>query len=251
MNVSNLYRNGRNVLHSFRHKILRTQIRTAPKLKASYIADEVSVSKFHQDVIQQCFAKEDAGSVAELMADLELGGCAIIVVKEGNEILGGLIVFHYWSTGKKIMVVSWLCVDEKHRSRNIGSLLIEEAMSYAKANGALILLAEVKNPDFYPESHPAYGNPLRRARFYSRFDCKRLEVPCYIPAFNEEQEPVHGLMLTLFPLSEEQAALTEFYLPELAEFVDDLIGQDMDKESRDFVAACEGIVSLTPFRTLF
>lgn len=220
-------------------------------LTVSYRTDIASVSKFHRNIIEQCFPEDDTGTVAELMADVEAEDCAILLVEEGKNILGGVVVEHYWSTGRKVMLVVWLGVDENHRGRNIGTLLIEEAMSYARVNGASVLLAQVKNPDMSAEVASAYGDPLRRVQFYSRFGCKRMEVPCYIPAFTEDQEPVVGTMLTLFPLSAEQDDATEICLPELAVFVDEYVGQDAGKESRDFVEACKGTVALTSFRTLF
>lgn len=246
MNVKSLYKTGENVCRSFQRSVFRSK-----QLKTSYVNDEASVSEFHQKIIQQCFDSGDAGTIEELMADVVAGDCAIIVVREGKRILGGVVVEHYWSTSKKIMLIAWLAVDENQRGRNIGTLLVEEARSYARANGALILLGQVKNPDLFEEVIPAYGDPLKRAKFYSRFDCKRMEVPCYVPAFYDHQEPIYGVMLTLFPLSAEQALMTEIYVPELALFVDELVGQDMGKESRTFVEACEDTVALTPFRELY
>lgn len=237
------------VLHTFQCAFLGKTEQTG--IKMSYATNENTVSKFQQDIVEQCFPQEDAGTLEELMADVEADDCAVIVAKENNEILGGVVVSHYWSTGKKVMLISWLAVHENHRGRNVGTLLIEEAMSYARKNGALILLGQVENPDIFKESRSAYGNPTKRVKFYSRFDCQRLEVPCYIPAFYDHQEPVVGIMLTLFPLSEEQKMATELYLPELSVFVEELVGYDTGQESLDFVAACKESVSLSSFRDLY
>lgn len=237
------------VLRTFQRALLGEPEETG--ITIVYVKDEASVSRLHQNTIEQCFPKGDTGTVEELMDDVEAGDCAVIVAKEDNEILGGVVVSHYWSTEKKVMLISWLAVHENHRGRNIGTLLIEEAMSYARDNGALILLGQVENPDIFEESHPAYGNPAKRVKFYSRFDCQRLEVPCYVPAFYDYQEPIVGVMLILFPLSEEQRVMKEVFLPELPDFVEELVGWDINQKSLDFVDACKEKVSLTPFRELY
>jgi GNAT superfamily N-acetyltransferase len=239
-------------LRTFQRTFLgHTKVEKEPGVKTTYTTDEALLHRFHEEIIQQCFDKDDSGPVEELVDEVLAGEGVVLLTTEGTEILGGVVISHYWSTGKKIMLVSWLGVDEKHRSRNIGSLLIEEALSYARANGALVLLGEVEDPNWFKETESAHGDPAKRVKFYSRFDCKKMEVPCYIPAFYDHQEPIFGVMLSLFPLSEEQKTATEMFLPELPVFVEELMGQDTDQESLDFVEACRGPVALTPFRTLF
>jgi GNAT superfamily N-acetyltransferase len=220
-------------------------------LTVSYKTDKASVHKFHREVIGKCFPEDDRGSAKDILAEAKAGNCAVLLVEEGRKILGGAVVNHYWSTGKKIMLLTWLAVQESQRGRNVGTLLVEEAVAYAKANEASLLLGQVKDPSMFEEEISAYGNPKKRAHFYTRFNCKRLEVPCYVPAFEAHQEPLRGIMLTMFPLSQEQEIATEVNLPELPVFVEELLGYETDPESLSFVEACKGIVALTPFRELF
>jgi GNAT superfamily N-acetyltransferase len=227
------------------------QFLSPSRLTVSYKTDNASIRRFHREIIGKCFPVDERGSAKGILADVKAGNCAVFLVEEGRKILGGVVVNHYWSTGKKIMLLTWLAVQESQRGRNVGTLLVEEAVAYAKANEAALLLGQIEDPSMFEEEISAYGNPKKRVQFYTRFGCKRLEVPCYVPAFEVHQEPVRGIMLTMFPLSQEQEIATEISLPELPVFVEELLGYETDPESLSFVEACKGTVALTPFGELF
>jgi GNAT superfamily N-acetyltransferase len=206
--------------------------------------------KFHREILMKSFPEGDLDTSAELVAGVMLNDYAVILVQEGREILGGIVIEHSWSTEKSVMLIAWLAVNESHRNKNIGTILVEEALLYAKANGARILLGEVEDPKVFVEESSGRGNPAKRVKFYSRFDCQRLEVPYVIPARYDEDEPVFGVMLTLFPLSEEQKTAAEISSPDLAIFAEEFMGTDTE-EGINLLEACEGVVALTPYKKLF
>lgn len=205
--------------------------------------------KFHREVLQECFESDDLDTVRDFVLYTRFGDYTVIIVEENNEILGGVVLEHSWSTEKKIMLIAWIAVKEQHRGRNIGSLLVEEAKTFARNNGALILLGEVAHPDVFSEENPAHGDPHKRVQFYSRFGCQRLEVPYVIPSL-ETTEERFGIMLTLFPLSLEQETATELDFPEFSAFMEEFV-ESVTTDTQALVEVCKDVVPLVPYKKLF
>lgn len=218
-------------------------------IEVSFQADSVLLRRFHSEVLKKCFHKHDLDSSRQLIANVRSGDYVVALAREGDEILGGIVIEHSWSMGKKVMLIAWVAVEEKHRGRDIGTLLVNQAISYAKANEALILLGEVENPDEFEEEGSAYGNPVKRVKFYSRFDCQYLSVPYVVPLRNGQNE--FGMMLTLFPLSAEQVSATEMSSPEFALFMEEFVGNDETSASEALIEASKGIVRMVPYKKLF
>jgi hypothetical protein len=147
------------------------------------------------------------------------------------------------------MLIAWIGVLPEHRRRDIGTLLIEEAKRYARTNEALILLGEVENPEYFEEENLAFGNPRKRVKFYSRFNCQRLEVPYFVPALSDSPEHSFGVMLSMFPLNTEQDEATHLNIPELFVFMEEFAGDD-SPEATALLEACKGTVALIPYRSL-
>lgn len=219
------------------------------EIALSYRSDLLSMLRFHRNILQACFHKPDLDSVAEFIAGVKIEDYVLIVAEQNNEIVGGIVVEHSWSMGKKVMLIAWVAVHPDHRGKDVGTLLIEEARRYAITNEALVLLGEVENPEFFEEEKPAFGNPRKRVKFYSRFGCQRLEVPYFVPALSDSPEHSFGVMLSLFPLNEEQAAATHLNMPELFVFMEEFVGSD-SKEGLALVEACKGTVALIPYSSL-
>lgn len=226
----------------------------APGIRVSFQTDKIILRRFHRDVLKKCFHKYDLDSAKQLIANVESGDYVVALVEEVNEagineILGGIVIEHSWSMGKKVMLIAWVAVHEKHRGRDIGTLLVNEAISYAKANEALILLGEVENPEEFEEEGSGFGDPAKRVKFYSRFDCKRLEVPYVVKMYNGYEE--FGMMLTLFPLSEEQSSATEISIPEFALFIEEFVGMDETESSEVLIESAKGTVQMSSYRELY
>lgn len=220
-----------------------------PGIRVASISDKETLKRFHQDVLKTCFHKYDLDSVRQLIANVKSGDYNVFLALEGDEILGGIVVEHSWSMGMDAMLIAWVAVSENHRGRDVGTLLVKQAISYAKANGAEFLLGEVENPDEFVEESPAYGNPAKRVKFYSRFDCQYLSVPYVVPMRNGENE--FGMMLTLFPLSEEQVTATEISSPTFALFIEEFVGNDETEASETLVEAARKPTRMIPYKHLF
>lgn len=206
------------------------------------------LAKVHREVLQSCFEDKYLESENQLVSNVKDGTCAVFSVRENFTILGTVVIEHVWAVGKKVMLISWIGVIPAARGRNVGTLLIEEAVNYAKTNGAVVLLGEVEDPEKFDESDPAYGNPAKRVEFYSRFNCQRMDIPYVVQLEDESEE--FGMMLTMFPLSAEQTSAEFIDVPELSLFIDEFVGVNETAASERLVkASCEP-VGLTPFRSL-
>jgi GNAT superfamily N-acetyltransferase len=250
--VQNIYKTGEALFRQFQRAVLGTPLIEEPVvlgMRVSYQTDKTLVRRFQREVLWGCFHNNDLEPERYFRSKVKSGEYVLILATEGDEILGGVVIEHDWSTGKKIMLIAWVAVNEIHRGRNIGTLLIEEALVYAKTNGALILLGEIENPEKFKEEESAFGNPEKRVKFYSRFGCQRLEVPYVVPVADGTEEM--GMMLTLFPLSEEQATATEISIPEFALFIEELVEDDNTEASLALIEASQGTVQMTPYRKLY
>lgn len=218
-------------------------------MRVSFRSDKASLVRFQREVLKKCFHEYDLEPERYFNSKVRSGDYVVLLVEEGAEILGGIVIEHSWSMGKKIMLIAWVAVNEKHRGRDIGTLLVDEAISYAKANEALVLVGEVENPEKFKAEESAFGDPVKRVKFYSRFDCKRLEVPYVVQVCDGTEEL--GMMLTLFPLSAEQASATEISLPEFALFIEELVEMDETEASDELIRVARGVVHMTSYRDLY
>lgn len=220
-----------------------------PGIRVSSATDKPTLVRFHREILKTCFHKYDLDSARQLVSNVCSGDYNVFLAIEDDDILGGIVIEHSWSMGKKVMLIAWVAVDEKHRGRDIGSLLVNQAISYAKDNEALFLLGEVENPNEFVEEDPAYGNPVKRVKFYSRFDCQYLSVPYVVPLRNGQNE--FGMMLTLFPLSDEQVTATEISSPLFALFVEEFVGNDETEASETLIEAAKRTVRMISYKHLF
>jgi GNAT superfamily N-acetyltransferase len=220
-----------------------------PGIHVFSVNDKDMLMRFHRDVLAKCFHKRDLDSPRRLVANVKTGNYKVFLAIEGDEILGGIVVEHSWSMGMDAMLIAWVAVSENHRGRDVGTLLVKEAIYYAKSNGAEFLLGEVENPQEFEEEDPAYGNPDKRVKFYSRFDCQYLSVPYVVLMSNGQNE--FGMMLTLFPLSEEQVTATEISSPTFALFMEEFVGRDETVASERLIEAAKKPVRMVPYKRLF
>lgn len=219
------------------------------EFQISFHTDKSVMRHFQMGVLKECFHVSELESERWFMSKVKSGDYVVALATEGGEILGGIVIERSWSMKEKVMLIAWLAVSEKHRGRDIGTLLVEQAVAYAKENGALVLLGEVENPEVFEEEEPAYGDPVKRVKFYTRLGCKRLEVPYVVQVRGGLEE--FGMMMTLFPLSEEQRSATELCIPEFSLFMEELVGANETAATEALIAASTGSVRMTDYHELY
>lgn len=93
------------------------------------------------------------------------------------------------------VLLTHLATRESRRGTGIGSRLHRALLARIIADQApSLVLAEVAHPDHH-ESHPRFGDPLARLRFYGRFDARILDVPYFQASLGPGLQPVYGLLL--------------------------------------------------------
>lgn len=96
----------------------------------------------------------------------------------------------------------YLCVDENTRGMGIGSKLYRETVAWLQRLGGLKgMIFEVARLD--SESHPVYGDPVRRVQFYERLGARLILGYDYI----QPPIPPHGpvpLQLMFHPFEKRE-----------------------------------------------
>ena len=109
---------------------------------------------------------------------------SILVARKGDKLLG----FSIFRVLKEASLgyLWYLCVDQATRGQGIGKKLYERTLDSLKnGNDLKGLIFEVERLD--SKSHPVYGDPIRRVRFYERlgarlilgYDYRQPPIPPY------------------------------------------------------------------------
>jgi GNAT superfamily N-acetyltransferase len=107
--------------------------RLSQNLATSFKVNKIAFSKIYLEIIEE---KNTSLFVAELK----------------NEIIGYCLAFHHFAfyANGNVTWIEEIMVDEKHRSKGVGSQLIRETEELAKLQGSkLISLATRRASDFY------------------------------------------------------------------------------------------------------
>ena len=95
---------------------------------------------------------------------------ALLVARDGDALLG-FSVFRYLAEAS-LGYLWYICVDQSTRGQGIGRQLYQRTLDSLGKNGNCLkgLIFEVERLD--SESHPVYGDPIRRVKFYERLGAR-------------------------------------------------------------------------------
>ncbi|QTV79653.1 GNAT family N-acetyltransferase [Microbacterium sp. NIBRBAC000506063] len=121
-----------------------------------------------------------------------------------------------------VVLLQYLVAAPGTRGRGVGSALLSAVLDrWSSDAGVEVLLAEFDRPDVQ-SSHPIYGDPEARLRFYARFGALALDLPYFQPPVSPDAEREHGMLLAVFDadgagerrgrLTPEQSAAVHGYL---------------------------------------
>lgn len=178
---------------------------------------------------ERSFHVEELRNFDDLVAGLGrdgIGRARWLLATKGDSVLG-LSIFKYCPEAR-FGYLWYLCVDESTRGTGIGGRLysatVERLRTIAKANGQSLkgMMFEISRLD--SESHPVYGDPHRRLRFYERLGARMiLGYDYWQPAI--PPHPKVPLQLMFHPVDLPEPACTSDELVILV---------------RDFMLHCQG-----------
>jgi GNAT superfamily N-acetyltransferase len=161
---------------------------------------------FYDEILAPSFDSAELVERSELLADLADDASVTrgaIARDEAGLIIGGIV--GDWFADSSVMLLSYLAARPGLRGHGIGRRLLDEILpAWTSRFGALLIVAEVENPQFY-QADENHGDPEARLRFYARLGAKIVDIPYFQPALSSEQSRVHNLFLMV--LSADQSVL--------------------------------------------
>jgi GNAT superfamily N-acetyltransferase len=163
---------------------------------------------FYDEILAPSFGSAELVERAELLAELADDASVTrgaIAYDEAGLIIGGIV--GDWFAASRVMLISYLAARRGLRGHGIGGqLLVEVLPAWTSWFGALLIVAEVENPQFF-QSDEDHGDPEARLRFYARWGAKIVDIPYFQPALSPEQPRVRDLFLMV--LAADQSVLRE------------------------------------------
>jgi GNAT superfamily N-acetyltransferase len=219
-------------------------------IEALRITDSVDVTPvelaiFYDEVLAPSFNSAELVERSECLgalADPTSETHGSIAFDRDGQVVGGII--GDWFAQCRVMLTSYLVARPGFRGRGIGTQLLAEVLpSWTSRFGAILIVAEVENPQFY-HADEYHGDPEARLRMYARtLGAKILDIPYFQPALTAGQPRVPNLFLMVF--SADQSVMRENNRIDAAPlrcFMEEyLAGTEGDVDDNDVLALREAL----------
>jgi GNAT superfamily N-acetyltransferase len=180
----------------------------ALRIVASTDLAPAELEVFYDEILAPSFDSAELVERAELLAELADDASVTrgaIAFDEPGLIIGGIV--GDWFAASRVMLISYLAARRGLRGHGVGGQLLGEVLpAWTSRFGALLIVAEVENPQFF-QSDEDHGDPEARLRFYARLGAKIVDIPYFQPALSPEQPRVRDLFLMV--LSADQSVLRD------------------------------------------
>jgi hypothetical protein len=108
-----------------------------------------------------------------------------------------------WSPTTEIVLLAYLAVRPGVRSTGLGGELLSNVTALWRTRWKPVaILAEIEHPLAHSATE-AYGDPVKRLRFYARHGLRALDIPYFQPSLKRGFGRVFGILLTVVWLSDE------------------------------------------------
>jgi GNAT superfamily N-acetyltransferase len=155
---------------------------------------EPQLRSFYDEVLQPSFRPEEMVSFDDILAACRADPARMpgILAMVDGEPLGGIFGEYYPDSG--VLLIAYLAVRRGVRGGGVGASLLAEAMRrWQESNPPTLVLAELEG--LHSPSHPGYGDPAARIRFYDRCGARLLPVPYFQPSLRPGLPRVPGMLL--------------------------------------------------------
>jgi GNAT superfamily N-acetyltransferase len=196
--------------------------------------------ELHDDVLRPSFRPEEYVSPTVINPAKKL---AIIARADDGRVVGGALGERYPNSG--VLLLGYLAVRPGLRGKGIGGVLMTALKErwLDRDTGNLAVL-EIDDPRFHA-THPDYGDPGARLRFYGAFGVRLLAIPYFQPRLRDHLPRAYHMLLGVIPADGETlppaipaGPVSSF----LSEYFEDSEGEavDGDVELRSLLDACRG-----------
>jgi GNAT superfamily N-acetyltransferase len=156
----------------------------------------------YNDVIRPSFLPDELVSLEDLRAAvLAKEADLVAIVDESDAPIAAAV--GEWSPTTEIVLLAYLAVRSGVRSTGLGGELLSHVTALWRTRWKPVaILAEIEHPLAHSATE-AYGDPVKRLRFYARHGLRALDIPYFQPALKPGFGRVFGILLTLVWLSDE------------------------------------------------
>jgi GNAT superfamily N-acetyltransferase len=179
------------------------------------------LDQFRAEVLERSFPPEQYQPGPSTPDEL-----ALVAASRDGVVAGGAIGDPYPGS----LLLSYLAVRPGFRGVGVGSLLMD-AILERWVTPDLLVLAEIDDPRHHP-SHPQYGDPDARLRFYSRFGLRAVAMPYMQPRLAPELPRVEHMILSVISA------------PERCQNGAGVRGSCVEEFLREYYVDCEGPAAL-------
>ncbi len=188
-------------------------------------APEPLVRQLYDELLEPAFPPTELMTYDELESAVEAGDVTGLVLAEDDVPLAGVITEDFLDG--QVTLLAYLVVSAGHRSRGLGSRLLDRACAPATA----LVLAEIEDPRFHAADELT-GDPAARLRFYQRYGSMLLPIPYAQPSLRPGMPRVEDMLLITIPSAIDPAPDLDGTLVAafLEEYFHTCEGVDVDSE---------------------
>ncbi len=188
-------------------------------------APEPLVRQLYDELLEPAFPPTELMTYDELESAVEAGDVTGLVLAEDDVPLAGVITEDFLDG--RVTLLAYLVVSAGHRSRGLGSRLLDRACAPATA----LVLAEIEDPRFHAADELT-GDPAARLRFYQRYGSMLLPIPYAQPSLRPGMPRVEDMLLITIPSAIDPAPDLDGTLVAafLEEYFHTCEGVDVDSE---------------------
>jgi GNAT superfamily N-acetyltransferase len=142
-------------------------------------------------LLQGAFPPSELVTLDELRGALREFETAGLILLADQDPVAGIVTEEYLEG--RVLLVAYLVVAPKMRSRGIGAKLVERVVEQNDASE--LVFAEIEDPRYFKPTGAV--DPLRRLRFYDRIGSRLIPIPYVQPSLRPSSERVSNLLLVV------------------------------------------------------
>ena len=155
-------------------------------------APQSLLRRLYDELLEPAFPPAELMTYDELEGAVSSGDATGLVLTEDDGPLAAVVTEDFLDG--RVTLLSYLVVSAGHRSRGLGTQLLDRACAPTKA----LVLAEIEDPRFHAADELT-GDPAARLRFYQRYGSMLLPIPYAQPSLRPDAPRVEDMLLITIP----------------------------------------------------
>jgi GNAT superfamily N-acetyltransferase len=149
------------------------------------------LGRFHREILAASFS---ANEYVPPEDPEEADGPWLVVCTADGTVVGGAL--GEWYPDSETLLLGYIATRDGWRGKHVGTLVVE-AIKERWFTPETFALGEIEDPRHHV-TDKAFGDPVARLRFYSRFNVDLLGMPYFQPSLAESQPRAYHLLLAVY-----------------------------------------------------